>query len=171
MNRDAVTGYATEEAMRQVDDAVERAIWRRERFCQAEQRIDRLVVTEESPDGAVRATVRSSGALVGIELSDRVRTMPPHQLASLVQTCVQRAQASAGQLVSEILDEAVPGDPLTRELSANARKAFLPQPPAAPPAPAPPAPPPRVRRSRRPAPDQDDDWGDRSFMVRADGRR
>lgn len=170
----SVDGYAIDDAMRQVDDAVELAIRRKERFSQAEQQIEQLVVTEVSPDGAARATVRSSGALVGIELSDRVRTMPPRQLASLVETCVQRAQAGVAQRVTEILNSAMPGDPLTEELVAEARKALMPQVPAQAPPP-PPAAQPRnrpVRQPRRQAVQEEDDWvEDRSFMVRGDGRR
>lgn len=128
--RDSFGGYAT-------GDPVDR----REPLSDAEQ----LVVTEVSPDGAARATVGSSGALVSLELSERVRTMPPRQLASLIETCVRRAQAGAAQRVSEIRD--------------------APKPVAAPPRP-------RSGRPRRPACQEEEAWvEDQSFMVRGDGRR
>lgn len=110
----------------------------------ATRRIEQLEVTEVSPDGAARATVGSTGELVGLELSERVRTMPPGQLASLVVTCVRRAQAAVARQVDEIRDAATP-------VAIPSR--------------------PRPVRPRRPA-DQEEAWvEDQSFMVRGDGRR
>lgn len=172
-----LSGYAADEAMRQLDDSVELAIQRYEQFSEAERRIEQMTVTEESPDGAVRVTVRSHGALVSLELAEVARTMQPRQLAAVIQQCVQQAQAGVATRTEEILRATAPGDPLTDELAATVHKAY------APPAVAPTAPEAgprtmpiggieddgRARNARRrPArgPDPDDDWGGESFMVR-----
>lgn len=107
----------------------------------AVEQAERFVVTEVSPDGAARATVGSGGELVGLELSDQVRTMAPRQLASLIETCVRRAQAGAAQRVREQAAPMVPA----------------------------PARPRAVRRVRQQ--EDEDWMEDQSFMVRGDGRR
>ena len=171
-------GGAAAAAERQLDDAVETAIRRGEAFTAARQRIDEVVVTHHSPDGAVSVTVRSSGAVVGVTCSELVRTMPPHQLAATFQACVQAAQAGVAGRIEGILRAAAPGDPLTDELVADAHKAF--PPPAVPAVSTMDAGPrhlaigeiedhdPRPPR-RRPVPqrraDEDpDDWGGRSVL-------
>jgi hypothetical protein len=160
-----LSGFAAGEAMRQIDDS-------------ADRRIEQMTVTEQSPDGALRGTVRSSGAQVSLELTDVARTMQPRRLATVIQQCVQQAQAGVATRTEEILRATAPEDPLTDELAATVHKAFTP--PAV--APAAPAAGPgtmpiggieedgRLARNarRRPArgPDPDDDWGGESFMVR-----
>jgi hypothetical protein len=115
----------------QLEDVVEQAIRRHEVFSAADREIDALTVTERSPDGSVEVTVRSSGALMELTCTDRIRTMPPQQVAATVRACVQAAQAGIARRVQEILRQAAPGDPLVDELVAQADKAFAP-PPAAP---------------------------------------
>lgn len=112
----------------QLEDAVEQAIRRHEVFSAADREIDAVTVTERSPDGAVEVTVRSSGALVDLTCTERIRTMPPRQVAATIQACVQAAQAGIARRVQEILRRAAPGDPLVDELVAEADKAFAPPP-------------------------------------------
>lgn len=57
-----------------------------------------VAVTQQSPDGAVSVTVRSTGALVDVACSDRIRTMPARQIAQTFRECVQAAQARAEEL-------------------------------------------------------------------------
>lgn len=57
-----------------------------------------VAVTHQSPDGAVSVTVGSTGALVDVACSDRIRTMPPRQVAQTFRECVQAAQARADEL-------------------------------------------------------------------------
>lgn len=173
-----LSGFAADDAMRRLDDSVELAIRRHEVFSEAERRIEQMTVTEQSPDGAVRVTVRANGALVSLELADVARTTRPRQLAAVIQQCVQQAQAGVASRTEEILRAVAPDDPLTDELAATMHKAFTP--PAV--TPAVPAAGPRTMpiggieddgrgargARRRPArgPDPDDDWGGESFMVR-----
>jgi hypothetical protein len=172
--RDDLSGAAADDAMRQIDDAVELAVRRSEVFTEAHQRIEGVTVTRRSPDGAVEVTVGASGNVLDVRCTELIRTMPPHQVAATVTHCVQAAQAGFAQRVEEILRAAAPGDPLTDELVANAHKAF--------PAPALPAPegsgprqmaiggieddePARPRRpARRGRADEPDDWAGRSFL-------
>jgi YbaB/EbfC DNA-binding family protein len=175
----SLAGYAADEAMRQVDDAVELAVRRHEVFTEAHRRIDAVTVTQRSPEGAVEVTVGSSGNVLEVRCAETIRAMPPHQVAATIQACAQAAQAGVASRVEEILRAVAPGDPLTDELVANAHKTF-PTPPTAPPGSAPGGsgprelaiggieddapPPPRRAPRRRPARDHDaDDWGGRSI--------
>ncbi|MFI7672057.1 YbaB/EbfC family nucleoid-associated protein [Actinophytocola sp. NPDC049390] len=168
--------------MRELDDAIEVATRRAEVFGEANRRIDAITVTQCSPDGAVEVTVGASGNVLNVRCTERVRTIPPHQLAAVIQQCVQAAQAGLAGRIEETLRSAAPDDPLTDELVANAHKAFpppLPVPVQAAGGPAGPRhmdiggivdddPRPRRMTPRRPRPpsrDEDpDDWGGRSFM-------
>jgi DNA-binding protein YbaB len=117
-------GMAAEEAIRQMDDAVELAVRRHEVFTEANRQIDRVTVTQRSPDGAVEVTVSADGNILDVRCTELIRTMPPHQVATTFQHCVQAAQAGVACRVEEILRTAAPGDPLTDELVSQAHKVF-----------------------------------------------
>jgi len=117
-------GMAAEEAIRQMDDAVELAVRRHEVFTEAGRQIDRVTVTQRSPDGAVEVTVSADGNVLDVRCTELIRTMPPHQVAAIFQHCVRAAQAGVARRVEEILRTAAPGDPLTDELVSKAHKAF-----------------------------------------------
>lgn len=153
-----LSGFAADEVMRQLDDSVELAIRRYERFSEAERRIEQMTVTEQSPDGVVKVTVRANGALVDLELTEVARSMQPRQLAAVIQQCVQQAQAGVATRTEEILRATAPDDPLTDELAATMHKAFTP------PAVAPEAS--KAGPKTMPIGDLDDDWDGGSFMVR-----
>lgn len=174
--RDDLSGAAADDAMRQIDDAVELALRRSEAFTAAQEQIDGVTVTQRSPDGAVEVTVGSNGNVLDVRCTELIRTMPPHQVAATVRLCLQAAQAGFAQRVEEILRAAAPGDPLTDELVANTHKAF-PVPASSEPGGAGPRQlaiggieddePARPRRParRRPArADDPDDWAGRSFL-------
>ncbi|GGS46605.1 YbaB/EbfC family nucleoid-associated protein [Actinokineospora fastidiosa] len=177
----AVDGAAADEAIRHLDDVVEVAFRRHEVFAEAHRRIDAITVTHRSPDGAVEVTVGSSGNLLDVRCAEPLRALPPQRVAATVLACVQAAQAGVAARVEEILRGAAPGDPLTDELVANARKSF-PAPTAAMPVSGPGGSGPRhlaiggIEDDRRPAPrtpprrrpirpdDDQDDWAGRSIL-------
>jgi hypothetical protein len=148
-----------ERITRDLDALVEQSQRRFESFTAAQQQIDHVTVTERSPDGSVQVTVRSSGALTDLVLSDRIRSMPPRQVAATILSCVQVAQARIVDHAAAILQNKAPGDPLAAEFLADARQQF----------PTPQAihqpPPPPSARPVRPRPvDEEDDWGGRSVL-------
>lgn len=178
-DRGVFAGMDADARRRELDDAVELATRRSEVFGEANRRIDAITVTERSPDGAVEVAVGADGNVLGVRCTELVRAMPPHQLAAVFLRCAQTAQAGVADRVAETLLAVAPGDPLTDELVANARKAF----PAPRPEQAPDASGPRyldiggiaddgpqgprmtARRPVRPRPDDDpDDWAGRSVL-------
>jgi hypothetical protein len=117
-------GLAADATMEQIEDVVELAVRRHEVFTEAHRQIDKIIVVKRSPDGAVEVTVGSSGNLLNVQCAATVRAMPPHQVAAIVQHCMQAAQAEVAIRVQEILRAAAPGDPLADELATNAARAF-----------------------------------------------
>lgn len=93
------------------------------------QQIEAVSVTEKSRNGAVRATVAASGALIDLVLTNRVHQMAPAEIASQVTACVQRAQARIADRVQQVVQDLVPGeDPAGRAVVASFRDRF-PEPP------------------------------------------
>ncbi|GDY32302.1 YbaB/EbfC family nucleoid-associated protein [Gandjariella thermophila] len=172
-------GRDPEAVTRMLDDITAQARQRHQQFAMVRQKIEAVTVTERSPDGVVRATVNSGGALTGLALTDRARQLSPNEIAARVLACVQRAQARIAERVRDIVAETVPGDdPAAAKIVAGFRGRF-PEPPAdagtrtepaaeirlgelaqEPPAPPKPAP----RRQGAPSDDGDDDWAHRSFL-------
>ncbi|GAB1645249.1 YbaB/EbfC family nucleoid-associated protein [Krasilnikovia sp. MM14-A1259] len=64
-------------------------------------RLAALTASAAGDDGAIRVTVAGSGAVVGLELDDRVRRLPAADLAEQIMAAVRRAQAA---LVGQVAD-------------------------------------------------------------------
>jgi hypothetical protein len=70
-------------------------------------RVATLSASAAGGDGAIRATVSSSGVLTGLELDDRVHRLPSSELAGEILRTIRRAQAGLAQRVAEAVDETV----------------------------------------------------------------
>jgi DNA-binding protein YbaB len=106
------------------------------RLAEVNKRIDAMVVTERSADGAVVASVSSSGRLTALELDESVRELTPRAIAAKVLGCVQRAQGRIGDQVADLSRELLGDDLLGRHLVEDYRARF---PAASPETPVPPA--------------------------------
>nr|WP_202422594.1 YbaB/EbfC family nucleoid-associated protein [Gordonia sp. SID5947] len=73
------------------------------------ERLARIVATETSPDGEVRADVDGMGALVGLQLSDRVGKLTGKQLEQLIiataNVACQKAFAQRAKIYEEFSEE------------------------------------------------------------------
>ncbi|MBP2320602.1 DNA-binding protein YbaB [Kibdelosporangium banguiense] len=93
------------------------------------ERIEQILVTEASTDGAVRVTVSASGLLTDLQLADR-------ELAAQVLACIRKAQARIPDLMRTAMVETVgTQDPNTHLVLAAAAERFPPLPSSAPPPP------------------------------------
>lgn len=88
---------------RKLDKMVQDAQTRMQQFAVVRKQIESATVTAEV--GAARATVRSTGGLSGLVLSEQARGMSPSQIANEVLAAVQRAQAGIQGKVQEIVSE------------------------------------------------------------------
>lgn len=110
MTSESFLGGEPEEIKRTLDHIVDEAEQRHQQFSAARQQIDAVTMTARSPDGTVQATVRSSGALLDLVLTDRVTRMRPGEISAQVLSCVQRAQTMIVDQVQAILRDTVPAD-------------------------------------------------------------
>ncbi|WP_430789240.1 YbaB/EbfC family nucleoid-associated protein [Actinoplanes sp. G11-F43] len=76
-----------------------------------QERLSTMNVTEESPDGLVRATVGPRGQLVDLKLDHEVyRRHDPDQLARTILRTVEAAVAKTTDQVQELVGEILPAD-------------------------------------------------------------
>ncbi|MFB9429588.1 YbaB/EbfC family nucleoid-associated protein [Streptoalloteichus tenebrarius] len=149
-----------------------------ERYQTMQQQVSAISSTAASSDGTVRVTVDSSGAVTGLEISDRVRQMSGSEVAALVLSTMRRAQARITDQVAEVMRSTVGDDAQTvRAVVDNYRQRFPepepeestgsvgveemrigPEDEAEPPRPTPPPP------GRRRDDGDDEDWGGDSFL-------
>jgi len=70
-------------------------------------RVATLTAWADDETGAIRATVASSGILVGLDLDDSVQRRPGKDLAGQILRVMHRAQAGLAGRVAEAVDETV----------------------------------------------------------------
>jgi DNA-binding protein YbaB len=74
-----------------------------------QERLSRMAVTAESPDGTVRATVGARGQLIDLRLSREIyRRGDPDELARTILRTVEQAVAKTGDQVQEMVGEFLP---------------------------------------------------------------
>jgi DNA-binding protein YbaB len=83
-----------------------------DRFHRMRAQVEQIRVTDSSPDGAVRVTVDSSGALTDLALTDKIYGMPPPEVAAQVMACLRRAQQQLAPLVQETMQATIGGEQL-----------------------------------------------------------
>ncbi|GAA3868824.1 YbaB/EbfC family nucleoid-associated protein [Saccharothrix violaceirubra] len=116
-------------------------------------RVAAVRVTETSRDGLVRVTVEPSGAVSGLEISDRCRGMSGAELSAAVLATMRKAQSRLAGEVSGVVQGTVDGDTATALVASYEQRFPEPEPDSPPWAdqvrPSTPA------RPRRPAADED----------------
>lgn len=81
-----------------------------ERFHTMRSNLEQITVSESAPEGAVRVTVNSSGLLTDLVFTDKIREMPPSQVAEQVMASLRRAQQQLAPLVQETMLAAIGGE-------------------------------------------------------------
>lgn len=92
-------------------DAAERRIaeWAKgfqekaQRYQRVKERTEQLRLTATSPDGRVKVTVGADGAVTGLELTDKVRSMAPEEISAQIMATMRRAQADIAGEVAETM--------------------------------------------------------------------
>lgn len=168
----------------ELERASARAAARVARLASANTRLNGTTVTETAANGAIRATVSMSGALLKVELPGAGARLSTLDAVTQLTACIQRAQARIAQRAAELMASELGDDPAVEEVLKTYRDRFPappePRPGSATPPPMPP--PPRAEPPRpgvetpRPAPRSnpgpprrnraadEDDWGSQSFM-------
>ncbi|MBN6039634.1 YbaB/EbfC family nucleoid-associated protein [Amycolatopsis sp. 195334CR] len=124
-------------------------------------------VTATDPAGLARVTVDSTGALVGLQLTDRIRGAAPAAVAQAVMTTLAAARRQMAdrsrELITGTLGDGSPtGQAIAEAVGRQLRSTPVPA-PETPPA----EPKSERRRPKLPVPDDDDDGYDlRSYLRR-----
>jgi len=158
------------------DKVVAEAQARMARLAQLQAKAEQVSVSATSPDGAVTATVNTSGALTSLRINDRLSGQPGARIAEQVMATARQAQSRIAGAMSEVMRDILGDDPeIADGVMALYRNRF-PQPPQQqrpgpvdemrfqqqpgypPPPVAPPAPQKVARRTRRPATSDEDGW-------------
>ncbi len=106
-------------------------------------RVAELTASATGADGAIRATVASSGVVTGLELDDRVQRMGGAALAGEILRVIRRAQARLSERVAEAVEETIGSDTETgRAVLDSYRRRFPAEPDGPPASPVMPSPPP-----------------------------
>lgn len=74
-----------------------------QRYQAAQQQTEQLRLTASSANGVVRVTVGADGNVTGLELGNKVRTMPPEDIAAQILDTMRRAQSGIAERVSEVM--------------------------------------------------------------------
>jgi DNA-binding protein YbaB len=175
----AVAGADPDEAERRIQQWAQGFAEKAQRYQEVQAQTEQLRLSASSPDGRIKVTVRADGSVTDLEFTDKIRSMPPNELAAQILSTMHRAQADIASKVGETMAATLgdedqqtrsmmldnlrerfpeqPEDEVEEETSSKwdgpAEDDETPAPPAAPAAPtAPPAQPKRPRFE-----DEDDD--------------
>jgi DNA-binding protein YbaB len=175
----AVAGADPDEAERRIQQWAQGFAEKAQRYQEVQAQTEQLRLSASSPDGRIKVTVRADGSVTDLEFTDKIRSMPPNELAAQILSTMHRAQADIASKVGETMAATLgdedqqtrsmmldnlrerfpeqPEDEVEEETSSKwdgpADEDETPAPPAAPAAPtAPPAQPKRPRFE-----DEDDD--------------
>ncbi|TDD87273.1 YbaB/EbfC family DNA-binding protein [Saccharopolyspora karakumensis] len=175
----AVAGADPDEAERRIQQWAQGFAEKAQRYQEVQAQTEQLRLSASSPDGRIKVTVRADGSVTDLEFTDKIRSMPPNELAAQILSTMHRAQADIAGKVGETMAATLgdedqqtrsmmldnlrerfpeqPEDEVEEETSSKwdgpAEDDETPAPPAAPAAPT--APPAQPRRPR--FEDEDDD--------------
>lgn len=171
---------------RMVDNWERDAEDRARRYEQLREQVDQISITASVAQGAVSVTVGANGMPTDVSMTDGVRKMSPDEIAANVLGAMRKAQAEYPRRLQEITAATVGEDATTRHLLATAAEQF-PEPPVEDDEPPRSAQgrelrveteddePPQRRQPRGQAPrrrpargtdDEDEDFGDQTFLRR-----
>lgn len=178
----AVAGADPDEAERRIQQWAQGFAEKAQRYQEVQAQTEQLRLSASSPDGRIKVTVRADGSVTDLEFTDKIRSMPPNELAAQILSTMHRAQADIAGKVGETMAATLGDeDQQTRSMMLdNLRERFPEQPedeveeessskwdgpaeddetPAPPAAPAAPTAPPAQPRRPRFEDEDDDEFG------------
>ena len=117
------------DTVRMIDNWERNAEEKAARFQAMSERVEQISITESVAGGAVSATVGSNGIPTDISMTDKVREMPPQEIAANVMAAIRKAQSRYPARLAEILAETVgEDDPAGQHIVTTAERNFPPPP-------------------------------------------
>ncbi|MCS7476775.1 YbaB/EbfC family nucleoid-associated protein [Umezawaea endophytica] len=123
-----IGGGSPEQVERQLEEWARQAEQKAVRYQQMGSAVSAVSATESTPDGMVRVTVNSSGALSNLELTDRISEHRGAEVAAQVMACVQRAQGKLAAQVSEAMQATIGDDQPTIDTVVEGYRQRFPEP-------------------------------------------
>jgi DNA-binding protein YbaB len=134
-----------DETIRRIDDWAAGFAAKAQKYQAAHEQTERLRLTAQSGDGAVRVTVDAAGAVTDLTFTNKVKSFPLEELSRQILTTMRRAQAQIADRVAGVMAEQLGDqDSETRAALLDSLRGRYPEQNddvAAPTAPAPPLPP------------------------------
>jgi DNA-binding protein YbaB len=98
-------GSDPDEAQRQMEQWAQGFAEKAQRYESVRQQTEQIRLTAASSDGRVRVTVRADGSVTDLELTDKVRSMPPSELSTQILATMRKAQADIAGRVGNVMAE------------------------------------------------------------------
>lgn len=95
-----------------------------QRYGELQEQLDRTNATAESPDGAVRVTVDSTGVPTELTITERGRGADPRALSDALLATMRRAQVALREQVSELTSATVGDDGPGNDIVAQYAERF-----------------------------------------------
>ncbi|MGA5303741.1 YbaB/EbfC family nucleoid-associated protein [Nucisporomicrobium flavum] len=92
------------------------------------ERMERLRVTARDGNGLAKVTIDSAGALVGLELTDRIHRFEPAMVARAVMNALRQARTQAAEQAHDIAVEVMGPDSLSARATADRMRSALERP-------------------------------------------
>ncbi|MER5388797.1 YbaB/EbfC family nucleoid-associated protein [Saccharopolyspora sp. NPDC002686] len=99
----ASIGADPDEAERRIQEWAKGFEEKAQRYQAIQAETEQLRLTAASSDGRVKVTVRADGSITDLELTDKVRSMPPSELASQILSTMHKAQSDIAGKVGETM--------------------------------------------------------------------
>ncbi|RKT84497.1 Conserved DNA-binding protein YbaB [Saccharopolyspora antimicrobica] len=99
----AAIGADPDEAERRIQEWAKGFEEKAQRYQAVQAETEQLRLTATSDGGHIKVTVRADGSVTDLEFTDKVRSLPPRELASQILSTMHRAQADIANRVGETM--------------------------------------------------------------------
>ncbi|GAA4611055.1 YbaB/EbfC family nucleoid-associated protein [Saccharopolyspora hordei] len=126
----AAIGADPDEAERRIQEWARSFEEKAQRYQAVQAETEQLRLTAATPDGRIKVTVRADGSVTDLQFTDKVRSMPPDELAAQILSTMHRAQADIAGKVGETMAAHLGDEDLEtrRMMLDNLRERFPEQP-------------------------------------------
>lgn len=178
----AAIGADPDEAERRIQEWAKGFEEKAQRYQAMQAETEQLRLTATSDGGHIKVTVRADGSVTNLEFTDKIRSLPPQELAAQILSTMHRAQSDIANKVGETMSAHLGDEDLeTRTMMLDSLRERFPEedepdepevsskwdapaeeeaaPPPPPPAPPAAANPPAAPKKRPNFEDDDDEFG------------
>lgn len=101
----ASVGSDPDAAQRRIEQWAQGFADKAQRYQAMRDATEQIRLTAASPNGRVRVTVRADGSVTDLELTDKIRTMPPAEISAQILATMRKAQGDIASQVGAVMAE------------------------------------------------------------------